>query len=303
MIKGTVGQVVEYKNRAIAGQYLLDDEYDEAPDQLTAVRIEKLLTEHKSPYQHIAIYEGSFCGKILVIDGFIQVAEADYFCYHEMLVHVPMAVLPTEPKSVLVIGGGDGAAVNELGKYQSLEKIVWIDIDADVVEICRKHFPKFHEFHDQRVEFIAMNGADIDYKHEFDLIITDGTDFVGESVGMGLASEKFYKGLAAALKPGGIVAILGWWAWPDSEYYDLTKELGQANFEYVHYYWFIDIAMKYGYTGNFLMTNSDFDPTAPKYFNRAPTHLLQYYNAAIHSAAFALPTCFTRGTDFVPGKS
>ncbi len=300
-IKGTVGQVIEYKNGVHDGLYLLDDEYAEAPSQLTAIRIEKLLTEHKSPYQHISIYETSFYGKMLVLDGFIQITEADYFCYHEMITHVPMAVLPAEPKSALVIGGGDGAAVNELAKYQSLERIVWIDIDADVVEICRKHFPTFYKFHDQRVEFIAMNGADIDYKHEFDLIITDGTDFVGE--GADLASKKFYKALAAALKPGGIATVLGWWAWPESDYYELTRELGQANFEHVHYYWFIDPSMKHGYMGISLMTNSDLDPTTPQYFNRVPTHLIQYYNAAIHSAAFVLPTCFISGTDFVPGKS
>ncbi len=297
MIKGTVGQVIEYKNGVQDGKYLLDDEYTDPPAQLTALRIEKLLEEHRSPYQHIAIYESSFHGKVLVLDGFIQVTAADYFCYHEMIVHVPMAVIPEEPKTALVVGGGDGAVVNELGKHQSLEKIVWVDIDAAVVELCKKHFPELHQFHDQRVEFMAMNGAEINYKDEFDIIVVDGTDFIGD--GAALASKKFYQGLAKALKKDGIITVLGWWAWPESHYHKLTRELGQANFEHVHYYWFIDPSMKYGHMGVFLMTNSAIDPTVPQYFSRIPTHLIRYYNAAIHSAAFVLPTCFTTGGGFV----
>lgn len=299
MLKGTTGQIVEYKNGVHDGKYLLDDEYVEAPAQLTALRIEKLVEERKSPYQHIAIYESSFHGKVLVLDGFIQLTAADYFCYHEMIVHVPMAIMPDTPTSALVVGGGDGAAVNELAKYRSLERIVWIDIDADVVEICRQHFPDLHRYHDDRVEFMAMNGANIDFRNEFDLIIVDGTDFIGE--GADLASKKFYARLAAALKPEGMITVLGWWAWPESDYHQIARKRARANFEHVYYYWFIDPSMKYGHMGIFLMTNSLVDPTIPTYFDRVPTDCIQYYNKGIHSAAFALPTCFTTGTGFGPG--
>jgi spermidine synthase len=301
MLKGTTGQIVEYKNSVHDGKYLLDDEYVEAPAQLTALRIERLIEECKSPYQHIAIYESSFHGKVLVLDGFIQLTAADYFCYHEMIVHVPMAIIPDTPTSALVVGGGDGAAVNELGKYRSLERIVWVDIDADVVEICREYFPELHQYHDDRVEFIAMNGADIDFKNEFDLIIVDGTDFIGE--GADLASKRFYARLAAALKPAGMVTVLGWWAWPESDYHQVTRKRAQANFERVNYYWFIDPSMKYGHMGIFLMTNSLVDPTVPNHFDRVPTDYIQYYNKDIHSASFMLPTCFTTGTGFGSAKS
>jgi spermidine synthase len=301
MIKGTTGQIVEYKNGVHDGKYLLDDEYVEAPAQLTALRIDKLIEERKSPYQHIAIYESSFHGKVLVLDGFIQLTVADYFCYHEMIVHVPMAIIPDTPKSAWVVGGGDGAAVNELGKYRSLDRIVWVDIDADVVEVCRQHFPELHRYHDDRVEFIAMNGANIDFRNEFDLIIVDGTDFIGE--GADLASKKFYTQLTAALKPGGMVTVLGWWAWPESDYHQLTRQRAQASFEQVYYYWFIDPSMKYGYMGIYLMTNSLVDPTVPKHFHRVPTELIRYYNEGVHSASFVLPTCFTTGAGFVSGKS
>ncbi|MDM8527898.1 methyltransferase domain-containing protein [Anaerolineales bacterium HSG24] len=300
MPKGTVGQIIDYKNGVRDGQYILDDEYTEYPAQLTAIRIEKLLEEHESPYQHIAIYDTSYHGRMMVLDGFIQITTADYFCYHEMIVHVPMSVVPHEPKRVLVVGGGDGAAVNEFGKYKSLEKIVWIDIDADVVRLCKKYMSELYTHHDERVEFIAMNGADIEYEDEFDVVIVDGTDFI--DAGSDLASNKFYQAITKALKPNGLVTTLGWWAWPDPDYHRLTKQMARTHFQHAHYYWFIDPSMKYGHMGVVLMTNSNLDPTMPTHLNRVPLEQLQYYNGPLHSAAFVLPTCFQKEGGFVVGK-
>jgi spermidine synthase len=265
-----------------------------------AIRVEKLLEEYQSPYQHIAIYDSTHHGKILVLDGFIQMTVADNFCYHEMITHVPMAVSQEEPNSVLVIGGGDGGVVNQLGKYQSLERIVWIDIDAAVVDLCRKYMPELHRFHDERVEFIAMDGADIDYQAEFDLIIVDGTDPIGG--GESLWSKKFYTGLASALKPNGVITALGFWMWPDPHVYLRTRKMAEAHFEHTHYYWFLDPSMRYGYMGVILMTNNPLDPTVPQHLERVPAGLTEYYNGTVHTAAFALPNCFRPEAAFVPAE-
>ncbi len=291
MATGTHGQIIEYSNSSITGRYLLEDDHTQAPPQLSAIRIETLLEEFVSAYQHIAIYESPFHGKILVLDGVIQMTVADNFCYHEMIVHVPVATLAHEPKEVLVIGGGDGGVVNELSKYPSIEKIVWIDIDPDVVALCKKHLPELHTYHDDRIDYIAMDGAEIAYQARFDLIVVDGTDPVDGKAS--LWSQKFYRGLSRALKPEGIVTALGFWAWPESDLYEQAKALGQAHFAHVHYYWFSDPSMRYGYTGVLLMTNSPIAPAIPQHSERllAPTH---YYNPAVHAAAFALPNCFVR---------
>ena len=289
MSTGTNGQLIHYTNSAVQGLYLLEDDHAQAPPQLTAIRIEKLLEACQSPYQHIAIYESTFHGTVLVLDGVIQTTVADNFCYHEMIVHVPVAVLPHAPHEVLVIGGGDGGVVNELSKYPCIEKIVWVDIDPTVVALCQKHMPELHTYHDQRIEYIAMDGADIDYHDRFDLIVVDGTDPVDGKAS--LWSDKFYAGLTSALKAEGMITALGFWAWPESDLYTHTKALAQAHFRHVHYYWFADPSMRYGYTGVLLMTNSSVDPRVPNHSQRlaAPT---QYYNAAIHRAAFAIPNCF-----------
>ncbi len=298
MSTGTIGQVVDYKNGATDGKYLLEDDHTQKSAQLTAIRVEELIDEYVSEYQHIAIYNTTYHGKMLVLDGIIQMTVNDQFCYHEMIVHVPAAIIAQEPKTALVIGGGDGGVVNQLGKLKSLEKITWIDIDADVVEICKKHLPELHQYHDDRVEFMAMDGVQIDFDREFDLIIVDGTDPLEDKAS--LWSKPFYTRLSRAVKENGIVTALGGWAWPDPDMYLTIRNLGHSFFKNTHYYWFLDPSMRYGYTGVFLMTDSDVDPTVPKYVERIPLELMQFYNPAIHSASFVLPTCFTPEAAFVP---
>jgi len=292
-------KILVYQNDKGEGKYIVDSENTGIPAQLNGIRIERLVEAFKSPFQHISVYESTYHGNLLVLDGFIQVTGADYFCYHEMIVHVPMAVIPPTPQTALVIGGGDGAAVNELCKYSCLKKIVWIDIDADVVRLCRKHFPQFFEYHDTRVEYIAMNGADIDFRNEFDIIVVDGADF--NDYGADLASQRFMGKLNLALKDEGVITMLGWWAWPYREEHLQIKKLAQAHFQYTHYYWHVDPTMPFGYMGIFLMTDSALAPNIPEHYHRVPEKLLRYYNAELHSASFVLPTCFTKEEGFIHG--
>ena len=54
--------------------------------------------------------------------------ERDEFVYHEMIAHVPLLTHPN-PKRVLIVGGGDGAAAREVLKHPNVEKIILVDID------------------------------------------------------------------------------------------------------------------------------------------------------------------------------
>ena len=288
---GTSGVIVNYKNGVTDGKYLLDDDRDQRSAQLTAIRIESLVEERRSPFQHIAIYDTTYHGKMLVLDGFVQMTVADNFCYHEMIVNVPLAVAPEPPKNVLVIGGGDGGVVNQLSKHKYLEQIVWIDIDADVVEMCRRHMPELHEHHDDRVEFMALDGADINYRNAFDLIIIDGTDPL-EDRADSLWTDQFYQKLTNALTKHGLITALSGWVWPESGWYTNTAALANRHFSNVRYYYFIDPTMKYGHMGVFLMTNLDIDPSRPVYAQRVPVDLMQFYNPAVHTASLCLAQLF-----------
>jgi spermidine synthase len=299
MSTGTVGQIVEYKNGSTDGRYILEDDRTCKAAQLTAIRIERLVEEYASEYQHIAVYETAYHGKMLVLDGIVQMTTNDEFCYHEMIVHVPATVIRHEPRTALVVGGGDGGVVNQLCKIASLERIVWIDIDSDVVRICEQHFPELHEHHDRRVEFIAMDGAEIEFDREFDLVIVDGTDPLEDKAS--LWSQRFYSRLSRAVKADGVATALAGWAWPEPDMYLAIRDLSGAHFDHSQYYWFLDPSMRYGYTGVFLMTNSNIDPSVPAHPHRVPQELMRFYNPGIHSAAFVLPTCFTSGVPFAPG--
>lgn len=74
-----------------------------------------LLFSTQSKYQAIEVHKSKFFGKVLVLDGVIQLTERDADSYNEMMAHVPLFQHPN-PKKVLVIGGGDGYVLKEVSQ-------------------------------------------------------------------------------------------------------------------------------------------------------------------------------------------
>jgi spermidine synthase len=108
----------------------------------------------KTKYQTVEIMELASYGKALVLDGRIQSSQADEFVYHEALVHPGLLAAPAPPVTALVIGGGEGATVREILRYPSIRRVVMVDIDGEVVELCKRHLPEMHQgaFDDPRTE-------------------------------------------------------------------------------------------------------------------------------------------------------
>lgn len=131
--------------------------------------------------QKIEIYETESFGKMLVIDGKIQLTEFDEFIYHEMLVHVPMNSCK-KAKKVLIIGGGDGGALREVLKHE-IEKAVIVEIDHNVIKLCKEHLGIENKaFEDPRVEIVIEDGRKfLEHCENFDVIIVDSTDPIGVS--------------------------------------------------------------------------------------------------------------------------
>jgi len=71
----------------------------------------------------------------LYLDGNLQFSSIDEYRYHELLVHLP-AAFAGRVQRALVIGGGDGLAARELLKYDSIESIVVVDLDAAVTALA-----------------------------------------------------------------------------------------------------------------------------------------------------------------------
>ncbi len=166
--------------------------------------IENILYEKKSEYQEILVVESPHFGKMLILDGVVQVDEKYEHLYHEMIVHVPMFAHP-KPEEVLIIGGGDGGSLREVLKHKTVNKAVLVDIDKEVIETSKRFFPSLSSgFDDSRAIILNEDG----YKYikecesEFDVIIVDSTDPVGFA--HALVTEEFFKYVFRALKKDGI---------------------------------------------------------------------------------------------------
>ena len=163
------------------------------------IDVDKQLFCEQSAFQRIDVFDTPEFGRILTLDGILMLTEKDEFIYHEMAVHVPMAVHPAA-KNVLVIGGGDGGAVRELCRYEAAENIDLVEIDEAVVQACREYFPTVAgSLIDPRVSIRYEDGLKYIRRcsDRYDVIIVDSTDPFGP--GEGLFTKEFYGNCFKAL--------------------------------------------------------------------------------------------------------
>ncbi|WP_044408609.1 polyamine aminopropyltransferase [Thiomicrospira microaerophila] len=167
--------------------------------------MDEVLFESKTEHQHLVIFRNAQWGTVMALDGVIQTTEGDEFIYHEMLTHVPMFSHPN-PKSVLIIGGGDGGILREVLKHASVETVTMVEIDAQVVEMCKTYLPNHSQgaFDDPRLNLVIADGVEFvnQTKQTFDVVISDSTDPVGP--GEVLFTSRFYQGIASCLNPDGV---------------------------------------------------------------------------------------------------
>lgn len=154
------------------------------------IRIKKKLFEY-SGIQRIEIFETEF-GKMLSIDGKIQLIEEYETSYHEMLVHVPM-MMHSNPEKVLVIGGGDGGTVREVLKHNP-QAVTMVEVDKSVVDASKKFIGiDKGALEDARLKILYEDGVKFvkSCEEKFDVLIVDGTD--PSPVSEPLFSSEFYR--------------------------------------------------------------------------------------------------------------
>lgn len=175
------------------------------PNVKFSIHVDRQLYSGQSEYQRIDVFESEEFGRFLTLDGYMMLTEKDEFIYHEMMTHVPMAVHPNV-KRVLIIGAGDGGVVRELVQYPEIEQIDLVEIDEQVVQVCREYLPQTAgKLDDPRVKIYFEDGLRfIRFKKDYyDLIIVDSTDPFGP--GEGLFTKEFYGNCYRALKEDGIM--------------------------------------------------------------------------------------------------
>lgn len=173
--------------------------------------IVRTIVEAQTKFQHVEIMETASYGKALVLDGRIQSSQADEFIYHEALVHPGMLAAENRPESGLVIGGGEGATLREILRYPSVKRAVMVDIDGEVVDLCKKHLPEMHQgaFEDKRTELRHEDArAYLEKTSErFDFISIDLVEPLEEGPACMLFTKEFYTLIRDRLTPGGAMTM------------------------------------------------------------------------------------------------
>lgn len=160
--------------RPVAGEYIAETGFY----QSISLTDDVPLLERKSRYQDISIYESKHYGKILMLDGVIQLTERDADSYNEMMAHPAMFSHPN-PRKVLIIGGGDGYVLSEVLKHQEVELVDHVDLDGEVIDVCRNYFRWGQAWDDSRVTLHVADGAAFVKNVTsgyYDVIVQDSSD-------------------------------------------------------------------------------------------------------------------------------
>ena len=256
--------------------------------------IDKVLFESKTEHQHLIIFSNAQWGTVMALDGMIQTTERDEFVYHEMLTHVPMFSHPN-PKSVLIIGGGDGGILREVLKHPTVENVTQVEIDGQVIEMCKTYLPNHSQgaFDDPRLNLVIADGVEFvnQTAEKFDVVISDSTDPVGP--GEVLFSSRFYSGIQACLKPGGIFVAQNGVSFLQTDEVTTSAQRLKPLFKHVGFY----NAAVPTYVGGIMTFAWASDSVAQNAVNLAELQQrysasamqTRYYNPALHQACFALP--------------
>ncbi len=177
------------------------------PDWGQRFLLKRELAQVQSQYQQVSVFDSHSHGRVLVLDGCIQITERDEFVYQEMLGHVPL-LEHGNARRVLIIGAGDGGVLRRVLMHACVERAVMVEIDGEVIRLAKQFLPGIGgaAWTDPRAEIIVGDGISYvrdAYDKSYDVIIVDSTDPAG--VGEVLFSDAFYADCARILTPQGLI--------------------------------------------------------------------------------------------------
>ena len=261
--------------------------------------VDKVLYEDKTEHQHLIIFENASHGRVMVLDGAVQVTLADEWVYHEMMAHVPLFALKA-PKSVLVIGGGDGGILREVLKHPSVKVATLCEIDRTVIDMSIKHFPEVSAgaFDDPRTEITIADGVQFvgETNLRFDAILVDSTDPVGP--GAVLFTKNFYSACRRCLKKGGVLVTQNGVPFMQAAELETSVAHFRALFADGRCYLatvptYVGGQMAFGWASDDVKLRAVKLADIRERFTAAGFET-KYYTPAVHKAAFALPAFIER---------
>lgn len=181
-----------------------------APTEQHHHAIDELFFSGRSEFQQIAVIHSPVFGKMLVLDGDTQSAQADERIYHEALVHPAMAAAP-DRQDILILGGGEGATLREVLRCPDVRRCTMVDIDALVVELSRKYLGEWSAgaFDDPRARVVV--GDALEYlrvnANRYGAIISDLTEPLADSPSNPLFNDAVFALIKSRLAEGGIYVL------------------------------------------------------------------------------------------------
>lgn len=171
---------------------------------------DRILYSETSAYQRVVV-TASRVGVRLFLNGNLQFHSRDEYRYHEALVHPAMAAHGA-PKRVLVLGGGDGMAVREVLKYESVEEVTLVELDPHMTKLFAEQpllrklnadalrSPKVRIVNTDAFAWLEQNPG------SFDVIVVDFPDPTNFSIGK-LYTTSFYSLIDAHLAASGYAVM------------------------------------------------------------------------------------------------
>lgn len=255
--------------------------------------ITAMIHEEKTDLWNIAIFDNPIFGRVLAVDGVIQLTEKDEAIYHEMLVH-PALIAHDHPTSVLIVGGGDGGALREVLRHNDVARVILVEIDRRIMDLTQKYFPSLagHAFSDPRLEIVI--GDPVQYVKEcremFDIILCDSGDPIG--TGASFFTKEFYGDCKKRLNEAGILVNQNGVPFIQTEEYNSSVKRRKAHFGNVTFY----LASIPSYIGGVMAFGWASDvkhiiplETMKKRMGKV-SGKMKYYTPSIHKASFALPS-------------
>jgi spermidine synthase len=263
-----------------------------------SMEITKVVADEKSRFQHIRIFDTVANGRVMTLDDIVQITSRDESAYADMLTHLPM-LEHGRVERVMIVGGGDLSIADEALKHKNVKEVVLVDIDERVIELCRKHFGTVNAkaFKDKRMVIEAADAFEYlgrkSSRNRFDLIIADRPDPVGP--GKALFGETFYDRVKGALRKGGYATFQT--GVPFYQPWEITEALEELSQFFSKSGLYLTVVPTYigGFMALSWATKGGEALGTDKGIKRATKAYKQtklkcdYYNPAVHAAAFALP--------------
>jgi spermidine synthase len=210
-----------------------------------------IILARDSQYQHLVLTR--FKDDLrLFLNSHLQFSSRDEYRYHEALVHPGLASVPV-PRTVLILGGGDGLAVREILRYPQIERITLVDFDPEMTKLFSTN-PMLTQLNQKsllssRVHVINADafpwvGSNTD---SFDFIVVDFPDPTNYSLGK-LYTTAFYRAVARHLNAQGMMVVQSTSPmFARDSYWCIVETLKQAGLKTYPYHVYVPSFGEWGY--------------------------------------------------------